>query len=140
MARIRHDPELIPAVVNELLRLVPLGVGGTFPRVATEDVSIGEQLVERGETVIVSLGAANQDPRAFEDPQELRPGRPGRHVAMGHGPHFCLGVHLAKTELQAALEAAFITGPAPLAVADDPPPHWREGRMLRGFSSLHVRW
>lgn len=138
--RIRRAPDELPALVEELLRMVPLGVGGTFPRVATEDLRIGGQLVSRGETVIASLGAANQDPRAFEQPREIRPGRRGRHVAMGHGPHFCLGAQLAKTELQAALEAAFVTGPPPLAVADDPPPQWRQGRAFRGFASLHVRW
>jgi cytochrome P450 len=138
--RIGRTPDELPALVDELLRMVPLGVGGTFPRVATEDLWIGEQLVRRGETVIASLGAANQDPRAFEEPQEIRPGRSGRHVAMGHGSHFCLGVHLARTELQAALEAAFVTGPPPLAVVDGPPPQWREGRTFRGFASLQVRW
>ncbi len=138
--QIQRNPDLNPALVDELLRVVPLGIGGTFPRVATEDLWIGEQPIGRGETVIASLGAANQDPRAFDAPCEIRLGRRGRHVAMGHGPHFCLGVHLAKTELQAALEAVFIAGPAPLGVVDDPPPQWREGRTFRGFSSLHVRW
>lgn len=140
VAQIQRDPGRIPALVEELLRLVPLGVGGTFPRVASEDLEIGGQPVRRGETVIASLGAANQDPRAFECPREVQPGRPGQHVAMGRGPHFCLGTHLAKTELAAALRAAFAEGPPPLAIAADPPPRWREGRAFRGFASLHVVW
>jgi cytochrome P450 len=137
---VQADPDTLPSLVEELLRLVPLGVGGTFPRVAREDLEICGQVVRRGETVIAALGAANQDEEAFCDAIQLRPGRKRQHVAFGRGLHYCLGAHLGRLELTEALRAAFVVGPPPQEVASHPPPEWREGRMLRGFSRLYLHF
>ncbi|NUR83793.1 MAG: cytochrome P450 [Nonomuraea sp.] len=99
------DPGLIPGAVEEVLRLdSTLSVIGT-PRVAREDVLLGESLVPAGETVIPGRPAANRDPRKFPDPDAFDAARDNaaQHLAFGSGPHYCLGQPLARMELQVVL-------------------------------------
>ena len=98
------DPGVIPAAVEELLRWetpVPAGV----PRVATSDVELPDgHIVKEGTAVVVSYGAANVDPSAFDDAFEVRFDRgKNTHLAFGGGVHRCLGSHLARRELRVAL-------------------------------------
>jgi cytochrome P450 len=73
-------------------------------RVALEDVEVAGRTVEEGETVVTWLGAANRDPRQFDDPDEFRPERsPNPHMAFGRGIHICLGAPLARLEARVAL-------------------------------------
>jgi cytochrome P450 len=99
---IATDPEVIPNAVDELLRWetpVPAVV-----RWAREDATLGGELVEAGNLVMVNLSAANVDPAEFDDPLEVRFDRPvNRHLAFGGGVHRCLGSHLARRELRIAL-------------------------------------
>jgi cytochrome P450 len=98
------DPALIPAAVEEFLRLYPLvfQVG----REVQQDQVFHDLELRRGDVVWIGVGQANHDPRAYPDPERFLVGRPGanQHFAFGAGPHRCLGSHLARRELKVALE------------------------------------
>ncbi|MYT30702.1 MULTISPECIES: cytochrome P450 [unclassified Streptomyces] len=100
LAELRADPELLPDAVEELLRY--LSVGDIFYRYATEDLELGGETITEGSTVVVSLLAANRDPRRFENPDTLDLHRRARgHLSFGHGIHQCLGQQLARIEMRA---------------------------------------
>jgi cytochrome P450 len=102
LALLQQDSNLVPAAVEEAMRLrSPFQF--MFRR-ATQDVTIGGGTIRKGETVVVMYGAANRGPRVFDDPDQYRITRPGKHLAFGHGIHFCIGAHLARLESQLALE------------------------------------
>ncbi|HTJ70665.1 MAG TPA: cytochrome P450 [Actinospica sp.] len=103
-AGIADDPQLLDGVVEELLRyhsIIQIGLA----RVAIEDVEVGGVLIRSGEGVVVSLLAANRDPRTYENPDEFVVARPGapRHVAFGFGVHQCIGQALARLEMRELL-------------------------------------
>jgi cytochrome P450 len=106
IASIHADPALIPNAVEESLRLEP--AAGRVDRFATEDVTLGDARIRRGDLVIVSLTGANRDPATFEDPDRFDPARreARTHLTFAQGPHACIGLHLARLEAAAALEAA----------------------------------
>ncbi|MDT0269639.1 cytochrome P450 [Streptomyces sp. DSM 44915] len=141
-ARLRERPELIPDAVEELLRFVPLVLGSTLPRYATEDVLLGETLITAGSPVMVDVSAANRDDRTFPQPDELRldARERGGHLAFGAGPHYCLGAPLAREELRIALELLVTELPGlRLAVPQGEVP-WRAGSLLSGPRRLPVTW
>jgi cytochrome P450 len=98
------QPALIPAAVEEFLRLYPLvfQVG----REVQQDQSFHDLELRRGDVVWLGVGQANHDPRKYDEPERFRIGRPGanQHFAFGAGPHRCLGMHLARLELKVMLE------------------------------------
>jgi cytochrome P450 len=98
------DPSLLPSAIEELLRtLTPVPFGARF---ATADFEVNGKEVKEGEMVAVLWGAANYDPDIFPDPLKVDFERPvNRHVAFAAGFHRCLGSHLARMELRAALAA-----------------------------------
>ncbi len=103
LARLRDDPGLLPRAVEELLRHDSAFELTTW-RFFDQDNDLHGTEVPAGDSVIVSLCAANRDPRRFEDPDTLDLDRtPNPHLAFGHGIHFCPGAALARTELQVAL-------------------------------------
>ncbi|WP_043627264.1 cytochrome P450 family protein [Nonomuraea candida] len=103
LALLRDDPGLMPRAVEELARWAP-SQPLTVPRFATEDVEIGGVPIPKGEPVTVSIAAANRDPRAFDEPDTFDLTRePVAHLGFAHGPHFCLGASLARTEIGVAL-------------------------------------
>ena len=137
-ARLRDDPDLIPAAVEELFRFVPLGSGSAAPRYAREDVEVGGTLVRAGEPVLVALGAANRDALRFDDPEEIRLDRTNnQHIGFGYGIHHCLGAPLARLELQEALRALLSRLPT-LKVAGDIV--WKSEMMVRGPRTMPVGW
>jgi len=94
-------PELVTNTVEEILRASDTGSGG-LPRYAHTDIAIGDVTIHTGEAVLLSLGAANHDERAFADPDCFDGDRqPNPHLTFGYGPRFCLGAPLARIELQA---------------------------------------
>lgn len=98
------DPGLMPTAVEELLRYHPLSM--TFPRVATEDVDLGDFVVRAGEVAIAPFAATNRDPDLYDDPDRLDLTRePVVNLAFGHGAHHCIGAHLARVELAEVLRA-----------------------------------
>lgn len=95
-------PGLIPRAVEELLRFIPLADGE--PRFARADSQIGRAKIRKGDTVVWSMCSANRDEAVFPGGQGLDIGRaPNPHLAFGHGPHFCLGAHFARMQLQVAV-------------------------------------
>ena len=101
---LRQGRVTLEAIVEELLRYVT--PSHVLFRTALEDVELGGTLVREGETVIISLGAANRDPEKFAHADDFDPTRSAAgHVAFGQGIHMCLGQHLARFELQLGLGA-----------------------------------
>lgn len=100
---VTDDPETIPAAIEESLRLEP--AAAVVDRYATADVTLGRANIGKGDQVTVSIAGANRDPAIFEDPDSFRVRRPNasRHLAFAHGPHFCLGAHLARLESHIAV-------------------------------------
>jgi pimeloyl-[acyl-carrier protein] synthase len=99
--RLKADPELVPAAVEEFLRYTTPATFGA--RVALEDFELRGRQIAAGENVQIVLPAANRDPRAFAAPAEVDVGRaPNPHVAFGGGEHICLGAHLARLEARIA--------------------------------------
>jgi cytochrome P450 len=102
---LRDRLELVPSAVEEMLR-----IEGTEEfsrnRVAAEDIEIGGTVIPKGGQVVIFDSAADRDPARFPDPERLDITRdPNRHIAFGHGIHFCLGAPLSRIELQEALGA-----------------------------------
>jgi cytochrome P450 len=97
---VRNDPSLIPAAINEILRLEAPVQG--FSRYVARDYDMDGILLSEGSRAIVFYGAANRDPRQFPDPDrfDIQRDNAGSQVAFGAGPHGCLGMHLAKLEMR----------------------------------------
>ena len=109
--RVRADPSLIPAVIEESLRLEP--AAAVVDRYAVQAVRLGGASIRAGELVRVSLTGANRDPAIFPEPDRFDPLRPNlrSHVAFAQGPHVCLGLHLARLETGYALEQLLLRLP-----------------------------
>ncbi|WP_149181662.1 cytochrome P450 [Streptomyces sp. TRM49041] len=101
---LRTDPDLAPHAVEELMRY--LTVAHTTVKTALEDVELDGLTIAAGESVTISLEAADRDPARFPDPDvlDLRRKATG-HLGFGHGIHQCLGQQLARVELTVALPA-----------------------------------
>jgi cytochrome P450 len=101
---LRTHPDRIPAAIEEFLRLYTPYRG--FARTAREDVEIGGRTIARDEPIAMIIASANRDEDVFACPAEFQLDRPNikDHLAFGRGPHFCAGAHLARCELQIALE------------------------------------
>ncbi|MBW2242079.1 MAG: cytochrome P450 [Deltaproteobacteria bacterium] len=103
-ARVLADPKLIPAAVNEALR-VGSPVRG-FTRFAAKPYEADDVSIPQGERVLILYGAANRDERRYAEPDRFDVTRDSRdHVAFGHGVHRCAGGHLAQLEMEALLRA-----------------------------------
>jgi cytochrome P450 len=102
---VRNDPSLIPAAINEMLRLEAPIQG--FSRYVARDYSLDGVTLQEGSRAIIFYGAANRDPRQFPDPDrfDIRRDNAGRHMAFGTGPHGCLGMNLAKLEMRSLFMA-----------------------------------
>ncbi|MFC5724322.1 cytochrome P450 [Streptomyces gamaensis] len=138
LERLCAEPELMPAAVEELLRYDAAFELTTW-RFLAEDADLHGRRVPAGDSVIVSLCAANRDPERFPDPDTLDLDRAdGSHLAFGHGIHFCPGAALARIELQVALRALLARLPGlRLAVPEDELP-WIPAVLGRGVSELPV--
>ncbi|MEU3290590.1 cytochrome P450 family protein [Streptomyces longwoodensis] len=103
LAELKSDPEKLGPAVEELLRLTS-PVFTVVYRFAKEDMELGGARIAKGEHVMISLAAANHDPAQFADPDTLDIHRDAsRHLALGHGTHFCIGAPLARLKARIAL-------------------------------------
>ncbi|MCP3801380.1 cytochrome P450 [Allokutzneria sp. A3M-2-11 16] len=128
--------------IEELFRYLSIPQYGVPVRAALEDVELEGQLIAAGETVTISVPAANRDPRVFTDPDKLLLDRANSasHVAFGHGVHRCLGQQLARMELRIAYTALFERFPALRLAEPGVVPRMRESDVIYGPSSLPVAW
>lgn len=103
LERLRRDPTLIDSAVEEILRFRG-PVQSTKPGFASVDLTLHGVTIPRGKPILPLIAAANHDPRAFDQPERFDIARaPNRHLAFGHGVHYCLGAHLARAETRSAL-------------------------------------
>jgi cytochrome P450 len=139
MARLRADRALLPTAVEELLRWdSPVQVDG---RRVFEDVDVHGIRVAAGEEVVTLLGAANRDPRVFDDPERLDLGREGTQVmSFGAGIHFCLGAPLARAEGRVVFDRLLDRYPVIEPAWGEERPRYRDSIVLRGLESLPVRF
>ncbi|MEU8847662.1 cytochrome P450 [Streptomyces sp. NPDC048564] len=138
LAALRADPSRIPFAVEELARYDGPALLA-IRRFPTEDVTIGGVTVPAGDTVLLSLSAADRDPARFPDPDRLDLGRDASgHLALGHGIHYCLGAPLARAETEIALAALLERFPE-LALADGDL-RWRRSLRARGLLALPVTY
>ncbi len=111
LEHVRADPGLVTAVVEESLRLEP--AAAVLDRYATRDTELGGVAIAKGDLVTLSLAGANRDPEVFPEPDRFDPGRTNLNlqVAFAHGPHVCLGMHLARLETRIAIERTLVRLP-----------------------------
>jgi cytochrome P450 len=133
------DRGLVANAVEESLRLEP--AAAVADRYATADVRLAGATIRRGDLVSVSLAGASRDPAHFPDPDrfDVRRGNARQNLAFAHGPHFCLGAHLARAEAQAAVAALLRLLPG-LALDPALPQDPVGGVVFRKPPALHVRW
>ncbi|MEU0655414.1 cytochrome P450 [Streptomyces albogriseolus] len=140
LAALRADPGKLDAAIEELLRYLTVNQYDTY-RTALEDIELGGETVKKGDSVTVSLPAANRDPAKFGCPAELDIDREtSGHMAFGFGIHQCLGQNLARVELRAGFSA--LLGAFPdlgLAVALEEVPLRLQGSVF-AVKSLPVSW
>lgn len=130
------DPSTVPDVLRELMRVEP--AVHILIRYAVRDVTLDGVAIKAGERVALLIAAANRDPAEFERPDEIRVDRArGNALAFGAGMHGCIGVALARMQLE-ALFAALIERMPDLTLADaeqDANPRLQEG-CFRGYREL----
>lgn len=133
---LRADPALMPSAVEEMLRWwTPVM---TFRRTATSDCELGGQRIGEGDKVVVSFISANRDETMFADPDRFDIRRhPNPHLAFGHGPHFCLGAHLARTQMRALFEEV-LCRTSTLTYAGQP--SYLRSNFQRGVKKLPITW
>jgi cytochrome P450 len=138
LARVRAEPALLPNAIEESLRLEP--AAATVDRYATRDLRLGGAWIRRGDLVSVSIAGANRDPAAFPRPDDfdVRRENTRQHVAFAHGPHVCLGMHLARIEAQMAVRRLFDRLPG--LRLDPGRPSAPRGLVFRKPPTLHVQW
>lgn len=137
MARLRRDPSLAPAAVEELLRYD--GPIGAQVRIVQEAQDFHGKALQPGERVFLVMNSANRDPRAYEEPDRLDLRRDGvPHLTFGFGAHICLGFPLARLEGQIALPAVLARW-REIEVEEDAPLEWIDSLVLRGMKALPLR-
>jgi cytochrome P450 len=137
LAAVLADRSLVANAVEESLRLEP--AAARVDRYATVDVELGGAAIRGGDLVIVSLTGANRDPATFADPDAFDISRSNArsHLTFAQGPHACVGLHLARLETHAALEAALDGWPG-LRLGDGATAP--TGVVFRKPRSLPVTW
>jgi cytochrome P450 len=138
LALVLADPGLVPAAVEESLRLEP--AAAVVDRYATAGTRLGGTAIQAGDQVTVSITGANRDPAVFADPDvfDVRRANAARHLAFAHGPHFCLGAHLARLEAQVAVGT--LLARLPRLRLDPGYPSAPRGLVFRKPPALRVRW
>jgi cytochrome P450 len=136
MRELADDPSLIPAAVEECLRMYP--AFAHFRRTATRDTEIAGCPVHEGEKVVMWYVSSNRDEDVYDDPERFDVHRNPEHQAFGAGGrHFCLGAALARLELRILFEETVRRFPE-MELAGDPQP--AVSAFLNQLKTLPVRW
>ena len=135
--RIRKDPSLIPAVVDEGLRLASPNQG--LFRVCTKDSEVAGTPIAEGDMLWVMFGSANRDEKVFPDPNRFDPGRKNLSdsFAFGRGAHFCIGAPLARLEIRVLFEE-LVKRVATVRFAPGTTLEYEPSFILRGLKELEI--
>ncbi|MFT3996424.1 MAG: cytochrome P450 [Asticcacaulis sp.] len=135
LARLRADLSLMPTAIQEMFRYdAPLPF---FHRYASEDMEINGWEIPRGTKIGLLYASANRDPEAFADADRFDAARtPNRHLAFAAGPHFCLGNHLSRMNMEATFTTLLTRYPRIELSAE---PEFKPGLSLRGPKALPIR-
>ncbi|MET8804347.1 cytochrome P450 [Streptomyces sp. NPDC004546] len=138
---LRDRPDLIGSGVEELLR-VNLSIGDALPRLALEDVRLGDVRIRRGELVLVLVEGANLDPEKFPDPHRFDVHRDNTadHLSFGGGAHYCPATALGRAHARIALEVLLDRLPDLALAVPAGQLVWRTGFMKRIPERLPVTW
>jgi len=140
MTLLKNHPELIKTAVEELLRYYSPFMLATM-RWAREDVELGDRLIHRGDSVLVSPASANHDEEIFAKADTLNIARQeNSHLAFGKGIHYCLGAPLARLEGQVAISTLLHRLPNLGLQCDPATLEWRSGSLLQGLRHLPVKF
>ena len=136
LALVRADRDLVPNAIEESLRLEP--AAAVIDRYSTKSVDFGGAGIGEREQVTLSLAAANRDPAFFERPDEYDVARESarHHVAFAHGPHVCIGMHLAQLEARTAVMRVLDRLPDVRLTEDQPP----RGLVFRKPQRVDAAW
>ncbi|MBT2594563.1 cytochrome P450 [Arthrobacter sp. ISL-72] len=136
--RLLTEPSLLPQAIEEVLRYrSPVQ---SMYRVAAAGTKVGDTEIPVGSPLVAWIGSANRDERQFERPDQFDMDRgPTRHLAFGHGIHFCLGAPLARLEAKIALEAVLRRLPG-LAVTPGASLRRMQSTIVYGVRELPVSW
>jgi cytochrome P450 len=138
LKEVRQDRGLIASAIDEAVRLEP--VISVITREAQADVTLSQTFIAKGSALLLCVAAAGRDPDAYEDPDRFdlhRARRPS--LGFGFGPHMCIGMSVAKIEMEVALNALLDAMPR-LRLNPDSPPPLLTGVLFRGPDRLPVRW
>ncbi|MGE1032791.1 cytochrome P450 [Bacillus sp. GKis3/1] len=133
---LKENSKLIDAAIEEGLRYYsPVEV--TTSRWADEPFQIHDQTIEKGDMVVIALASANRDETVFENPEVYDITRENnRHIAFGHGSHFCLGAPLAKLEAKIAITTLFNRMPKLQIKGDREEIKWQGNYLMRSLEEL----
>ncbi|MFJ6797367.1 cytochrome P450 [Streptomyces sp. NPDC091268] len=140
LAALRAAPGLVPSAVEEILRYEGSASWASL-RIAAQDMRLGDVDIPRGSFVHLSLSGAGHDPAVYEDPERFDVTRsPNRHLAFGHGPHFCVGAPLGRLQGEIAFTTLLRRLPdLELAVAPEEIAWLSDSSLSRGLDALPVR-
>src|SRR4051812_25010562 len=135
--KLKNDPSLLPTAADEIVRYVSPVMH--FRRQATRDIEVGGQLIKEGEKVVIYYTSANRDESVFDDPDTFDITRdPNPHLGFGGGgPHFCLGRHLAKLEIEELFRALIERVDRVELVS---PPRRLRSNFINGIKEMQVRF
>jgi cytochrome P450 len=139
LALVLADRTLTPNAIEESLRLEP--AAATIDRYATRDTELGAAKIRKGDLVTISIAAANRDPATFTYPDRFDITRTNakQHLAFAHGPHVCIGMHLARLEAHTAVNRVLERLPN-LRLDPAKPAAKPRGLVFRKPEALHVTW
>ena len=137
LAKLRADPKIVNAVVEEVLRFEPpVEITG---RLASREMEVGGCPMKPGQAISVLLRSANRDPDAWPEPDRFDVSRKHRsHMSFGGGAHICIGAPLARLEAQVALVRLFARFPTLRLANPEAAPEWRTLPFFRGLQRLDV--
>src|SRR5271169_4669265 len=135
--RLREKPEQLDVFVEEVLRLE--SPFRQMMRSVPHDTTLGGIDIAAGSTVLLFFAAGNRDPAQFDNPDrvDLTRGSPKRHLAFGHGIHFCVGAALARIEARTVL-TELLEQTQDFALDPDHDPHWVDSLLVRRHEQLHL--
>ncbi|HEY0640566.1 MAG TPA: cytochrome P450 [Pseudonocardiaceae bacterium] len=140
LAAVRADPSLLPGAVEEILRYTT--VSPMFlVMTALADVELGGRPIAAGDPVMAVPWAANRSPEVFPDPDVFDIRRsPNPHIALGYGPHFCLGAALGRMEIEVAIGTLLRRLPGLRPAIPLGELRWRTERVNCGMVDFPVTW